>query len=106
MSVKTVLLHLLTWLLVALTPGPAVMCVVSQAARHGLRAGFAGILGIQIGNFIFFVCVAFGLAALLAAATNAMSRVAAQRSTLNAERSTFDHFRVFLSLRGIYCAIS
>lgn len=70
MSGQSVLLYFFTWLFVALTPGPAVMCVVSQAARHGLRAGFAGIFGIQIGNFILFVCVAFGLAALLATATN------------------------------------
>jgi homoserine/homoserine lactone efflux protein len=73
MSVHTVLLYFLTWFLLALPPGPAVLCVMSQASRYGLWAGFMGILGIQIGNFIFFLCVAFGLAALLAAATNAFA---------------------------------
>ena len=71
MHVQPFVLSLLTWFLVALTPGPAVICVMSQAARHGLQAGFRGIVGIQIGNLIFFVCIAFGLVTLLATMTNA-----------------------------------
>jgi threonine/homoserine/homoserine lactone efflux protein len=43
MSIESLLLYLLTWLLVALTPGPAVICVMSQAAKYGLQAGFRGI---------------------------------------------------------------
>ena len=71
MSIESLLLYLLTWLLVALTPGPAVICVMSQTARYGLQAGFRGIAGIQIGNLIFFLCIAFGLVTLLSAITNA-----------------------------------
>ncbi|HEY5814172.1 MAG TPA: LysE family translocator [Terrimicrobiaceae bacterium] len=70
MSAETVLLYLLTWVLVALTPGPAVMYMMSQVARHGLRAGFLGIVGIQLGNLAFFVCIGAGLMALLATATS------------------------------------
>jgi threonine/homoserine/homoserine lactone efflux protein len=73
MSIQSLLLYFLSWLLVALTPGPAAMCVMSQAARYGLQAGFRGILGIQIGNLIFFLCAAFGLVALLATATDAFA---------------------------------
>ena len=71
MSIESLLLYLLTWLLVALTPGPAVICVMSQTARYGLQAGFRGIAGIQIGNLLFFLCIAFGLVTLLSAVTNA-----------------------------------
>ena len=71
MSVQTVLLYLITWSLVALTPGPAVMCVMSQAVKYGLRAALIGVFGIQMGNLSFFICIAFGLVTLLATATNA-----------------------------------
>jgi homoserine/homoserine lactone efflux protein len=45
--------------------------VISQATRYGWRAGFRGVLGIQLGNFVFFLCIAFGLIALLSTATHA-----------------------------------
>jgi threonine/homoserine/homoserine lactone efflux protein len=38
MNIESLLLYLLTWLLVALTPGPAVICIMSQAARYGTKA--------------------------------------------------------------------
>jgi len=71
MNIESLLLYPLTWLLVALMPGPAVICVISQAARYGTKAGFRGVVGIQIGKLIFFLCIAFGLVTLLAAVTNA-----------------------------------
>jgi homoserine/homoserine lactone efflux protein len=70
-TTKLFLLYLATWTLVALTPGPAVLCAMSQATRHGFRASLAGILGTQAGNFIFFLCTALGLATLLRTATTA-----------------------------------
>lgn len=73
MRIESLLIYFFTWLLVALTPGPAVMCIMSQSARYGLQAGFRGALGIQIGNIVFFLCIAFGLAGLLATATNAFA---------------------------------
>jgi homoserine/homoserine lactone efflux protein len=69
MSTRVLLLYFATWSLVALTPGPAVMCSMAQSTRYGFRSSLAGISGIQLGNFIFFVCVALGLGTLLAAAT-------------------------------------
>jgi homoserine/homoserine lactone efflux protein len=71
--VATLTLYVITWSLVALTPGPAVMCIASQAARYGWRSACLAVLGIQIGNLTFFVCIPFGLAALLATATNALT---------------------------------
>jgi homoserine/homoserine lactone efflux protein len=73
MSLQTFLLYLVTWTLVALIPGPAVMCSMAQSVRHGFRSSLAGIAGIQTGNFLFFVCVAFGLGALLTEATTAFT---------------------------------
>jgi homoserine/homoserine lactone efflux protein len=71
MNIESLLLYLLTWLLVALTPGPAVLYVMSQTARYGWQAGLRGVVGIQIGNVIFFLCIAFELVTLLTAITNA-----------------------------------
>src|SRR5580704_12978351 len=73
MSTRIFLLYFATWSLVALTPGPAVMCSMAQATRHGFRSSLAGISGIQLGNFLFFVCIALGLGTLLATATTAFA---------------------------------
>lgn len=73
MTLTTFCLYLITWTLVALSPGPAAMCVMSQAARHGVRASFAGIIGIQTGSLMFFIGIAMGLASLLASATTAFT---------------------------------
>jgi threonine/homoserine/homoserine lactone efflux protein len=73
MNAQTFLLYLATWSLVALTPGPAVMCAMSLATRFGLRSSFAGIVGIQVGHLVFFACTALGLATLLATATTAFT---------------------------------
>jgi homoserine/homoserine lactone efflux protein len=66
MALDTFLLYLATWTLVALSPGPAVMFSMSQAARHGMRGAAAGTAGILLGHVVVFISVAFGLAALLA----------------------------------------
>src|SRR4051812_1511572 len=73
MSAQIFFLYLLTWTVVALTPGPAVMCAMAQATRHGVRSGLAGISGIQTGNLLFFICVGLGLGTLLATATTAFT---------------------------------
>jgi homoserine/homoserine lactone efflux protein len=73
MSISTLILYVGTWLVVALTPGPAVLCVMSQVARYGLRSAHRGVLGIQLGNFAFFVCIALGLVTLLMTTTNAFT---------------------------------
>jgi homoserine/homoserine lactone efflux protein len=73
MSLKFFLLYVATWSLVALTPGPAVMCAMSQATRYGFRASLAGITGTQAGNLVFFICTALGLATLLNTATAAFT---------------------------------
>ena len=73
MSINIFLLYLAAWSLAALTPGPAVMCSVAQSTRHGFRSSLAGICGVQLGSFLFFVCIALGLGTLLATATVAFT---------------------------------
>jgi homoserine/homoserine lactone efflux protein len=73
MSIQIFLLYLATWSLVALAPGPAVMCSMAQSTRYGFRSSVAGISGIQLGNFLFFVCIALGIGTLLATATTAFT---------------------------------
>jgi len=73
MNLEILLLYFVTWSLVALTPGPAVMCAMTHATRYGFRHALAGIAGIQLGHFVFFGGVACGLAAVLATATTAFT---------------------------------
>src|SRR6188508_2695467 len=73
MELRTFLLYLATWSLVALTPGPAVMYSMAAATRYGFRGALAGICGIQAGNLVLFTAVALGLGALLATANGAFT---------------------------------
>ena len=75
MPLDTFLLYLATWTLVALSPGPAVMFSMSQAARHGMRGAAAGTAGILLGHVVVFIAVAFGLAALVASYSGAVATI-------------------------------
>src|SRR3954469_7943579 len=75
MPLDTFLLFLATWTLVALSPGPAVMFVMSQTGRHGMRGGVAGTLGIVSGHLFTFSAVALGLAAVLAKYSEAVTAI-------------------------------
>ncbi|HEY0141942.1 MAG TPA: LysE family translocator [Thermoanaerobaculia bacterium] len=54
-------------LVLCLTPGPAVLLVVSQSMKRDFRASLRGALGILAGNSIYFALSAAGLGALLVA---------------------------------------
>ena len=60
------------WLL-NLTPGPDVLCIVSNALRGGMRSGLAAALGVTAGCFVHIVAAAVGVSALLAASSAAFS---------------------------------
>ena len=75
MALNTFLLYLATWTLVALSPGPAVMFSMSQATRYGMRGAVAGTAGILFGHVLVFGAVAFGLAALLASFSGAVTTI-------------------------------
>jgi len=64
-STRLLIVFAVTEFLLCLTPGPAVLLVVSQGLKSGFKSSQRGILGILAGNAIFFVLSALGLGALL-----------------------------------------
>jgi threonine/homoserine/homoserine lactone efflux protein len=67
MTLKIVLIFAVTELLLSMTPGPAVLLVISQGMRFGFASSIRGTLGILTGNAIYFALSAAGLGALLIA---------------------------------------
>jgi threonine/homoserine/homoserine lactone efflux protein len=67
MSLRLLLLFAITEFLLSLTPGPAVLLVISQSMKNGFRLSLRGAAGILTGNAIYFVLSALGLGALLLA---------------------------------------
>ena len=65
MDPRTWLVFALTELLLSLTPGPAVLLVVSQSLRFGSRQSRHGAFGILAANACYFSLSAAGLGALL-----------------------------------------
>ncbi|WP_422345557.1 LysE family translocator [Parasphingorhabdus sp.] len=71
MPIETILLFLITDLTFCFTPGPATMVTVSHALPAGRQGGMRGalgpIVGINVGNFIWYALTAFGLIAIIQA---------------------------------------
>ena len=67
MSVSSLLFFAAMEIVLCLTPGPAVLLVVSQAMQRGFRPSLRGGAGILTGNAIYFALSAAGLGALLVA---------------------------------------
>jgi homoserine/homoserine lactone efflux protein len=61
----------LTCIVAAVTPGPAVLFVTSQSAWRGRQAGVKAALGIETANIVFWTLSAFGLVAAIAASHTA-----------------------------------
>lgn len=69
MSLKLLCVFAVTEFLLSLTPGPAVLLVVSQGMNRSFKASIMGTFGILTGNAIYFALSAAGLGALLATST-------------------------------------
>ena len=66
---------LLACLVLAVTPGPAVVYLLTRTLAHGRHAGFASLAGIALGNFGNALGASIGLAALFAASAFAFTAV-------------------------------
>ena len=62
-------------LVLAVTPGPAVIYVVTRTLAQGRRAGFASVAGVALGNLGNAAGASIGLAALFAVSSLAFSVV-------------------------------
>ena len=75
MTLTTWLGFLLAAIVIAVSPGPGAVISMSTGVRHGYRAAFTAILGLQLALLIQLLVVALGLGALLAASDAAFSLV-------------------------------
>jgi threonine/homoserine/homoserine lactone efflux protein len=62
-------------LVLLLTPGPAVLYIVTRSLDQGRRAGFVSVLGVHAGTLVHVAAAAAGLSAILAASAMAFSVV-------------------------------
>ena len=70
---KILLMFFTTSILLALSPGPDNLFVMTQSAQHGRRAGLLVTLGLCTGLLFHTAAVAFGLAAIFKASTAAFT---------------------------------
>jgi homoserine/homoserine lactone efflux protein len=75
MTFETWLLFVLTEGALCLTPGPAVLLVLSQGLTRGTAASVSANLGILAGNACYFVLSATGLGAILMASYDLFSLI-------------------------------
>lgn len=92
MSASNLLLFAAMELVLCLTPGPAVLLVISQSVKRGFRGSLQGALGILAGNTIYFALSAAGLGALLIAS----------RTVFEALKWLGAAYLVFIGLRMIF----
>jgi homoserine/homoserine lactone efflux protein len=64
-SLRLLFVFAITEFLLCLTPGPAVLLVVSQSVKSGFKSSLRGTAGILAGNAVYFGLSALGLGALL-----------------------------------------
>src|SRR6266850_6167127 len=75
MSARVLLVFALTEFFLSLSPGPAVMLVVSQGMKYGAARSVRGTIGILTANAIYFALSAIGLGAILLASARVFTIV-------------------------------
>jgi threonine/homoserine/homoserine lactone efflux protein len=74
-SVSTLAVFSLAALVLLVTPGPAVLYIVTRTLGQGRRAGLVSVLGIHTGSVVHVVAAALGASALLARSARAFNAV-------------------------------
>ena len=69
----TLLFFAVATLLLTASPGPGVIYVAARTLSQGRRAGFASMFGIESGEVVWIAAAATGLAAILAASSDALT---------------------------------
>jgi threonine/homoserine/homoserine lactone efflux protein len=62
-------------LVLLLTPGPAVLCIVARSVEQGRLAGLVSALGVHVGTLVHVAAAALGLSALLVSSALAFNTV-------------------------------
>lgn len=75
LPIENLLLFIGASLALLITPGPAVLYIVTQSLSQGAKAGVFSSLGIGIGGLVHVVAAALGLSAILAASATAFTFV-------------------------------
>ena len=73
MHAATLLTFFVASLVLAVTPGPAVIYIVTRTVAQGRAAGLASVAGVALGNLGNAAGASFGLAALLAVSATAFT---------------------------------
>lgn len=71
MDVGSLPAFLLAVLIIAASPGPAIVLILQRAGAHGFRAAIPTVLGLELGLFLWALAAGTGMAALVAASETA-----------------------------------
>ncbi len=74
-SLSTLAVFSVAALVLLVTPGPAVLYIVTRTVGQGRRAGLVSVLGIHTGSVVHVVAAAVGASAILARSATAFSAV-------------------------------
>lgn len=71
MDISALPAFLVAVVVIAASPGPAVVLILQRAGAHGFRAAIPTVLGIEAGLFVWALAAGTGMAALVAASETA-----------------------------------
>ena len=71
MDISALPAFLLAVVVIAASPGPAMVLILQRAGAHGFRAAIPTVLGIEAGLFLWALAAGTGMAALVAASETA-----------------------------------
>ncbi len=72
---STLWLFAISSFVLAVTPGPAVLYIVTQSMDQGRQAGLVSVMGIAVGSLVHVMAAVLGLAALLLSSVQAFTAV-------------------------------